>query len=171
MEIISNQKRSVVYYDKNKNIFIKKFKPKFSAKLKYFFRLRKYPGDNFYFISSELTKLNISTVQVLAFSHYSVTTKKLFGIPLNQYILDHSSSIILNKFIEIICTLLENGIYCGDLSYDNFFVVNEEIYAIDLEDYRKVKFLKRDNKEAIRRMKGKVDDWVIEEVRKRLKIQ
>lgn len=171
MKVISNQKRSIVYYDEANDIFIKKFMPKFSAKLKYFFRLRKYPGYNFKYISSELNRLNILTVEVISYSHYSVTTKHLFGTPLDKYLINFPQSNILNDFINIICTLFKNNIYCGDLSYDNFFVVDKKIYAIDLEDYRKVKFLKRDTSEAIRRMKGKVDDWVIDEIKKRLNLK
>lgn len=169
MKIINKQKRSIVYYDESNQEFIKNFNPKFSNKLKFFLRFRKYPGDNFNFISRELNKLGIFTVKVLKYTHYSVTTKKLDGISLDNYLKLYPNSNILNDFIILITKLLNNNLYCGDLSYDNFFVVNNQIYAIDLEDYRKVKFFKRDNKEALRRMKGKVDDWVIEEVKKRLK--
>lgn len=170
MKIISEQKRSIVYFDENNKIFIKNFKPKFINRLKYFFRLRKYPGNNFYFISLELQKLNISTVQILNYSHYSVTTKKLNGIPLDKYLQQHKDKDILYNFIIVVSTLFKNNIYCGDLSYDNFFVINNSIYALDLEDYRKVRFFKRNTNEAIRRMKGKVDDWVIEEIKKNLNI-
>lgn len=169
MKIISDQKRSIVYFDEDKNLYIKNFKPKFSNRLKYFWRFRKYPGDNFSFISSELKKLNINTVEILSYSHYSVTTKKLYGVPLNEY-LKFNNNTILYEFISLVVTILKNNIYCGDLSYDNFFVVDDKIFVLDLEDYRKVRFFKRDNSEAIRRMKGKVDDWVIEEIKRKLNL-
>ncbi len=170
MKIISEQKRSIVYFNENNKTFIKNFKPKFINKLKYFFKLRKYPGNNFYFISSELQKLNIPTVKVLSYSHYSVTTKKLRGLPLDKYLKEKNNSFILNDFILLITTILNHDIYCGDFSYDNFFVVNNKIYAIDLEDYKKERFFNNCKNEAIRRMKGKVDDWVIEEIKKRLNL-
>lgn len=168
MKIINDQKRSVVFYDEKNHTFIKKFKPKLSAKVKYFFRLRKYPGDNFNFISLELKKLDIPTVEIINYSHYSVITKELVGISLEQYLKIYSNHTILKNFIQVVTKLLKNNIYCGDLSYDNFYVINDKIVALDLEDYRKVTFFKRSTEEAIRRMKGKVDDWVIEEIKKNL---
>lgn len=173
MKIISNQKRSKVYYNSENDTFTKIFFPKYNNQLKYFFRLRKYPGHNVYYISNELKKLNLKTFNVISYKKYEVIMSNIHGISLREYlkIYPKKSKNILFKFCDIIATILKNNIYSGDIAYGNFIVKDDEIYIIDLEDYRKVKFLKRDNKEAIQRMKGKVDDWVIEEVKKRLKIQ
>lgn len=166
MKIVSNQKRSIVYFNEKDSTYIKIFKPKFINKLKYFLRLRKYPGDNFKFISVELKKLGISTVTILNYTHYSVITEKIDGISLEKYLTIHKDSKILNDYINLVVTLLKNNIYCGDLSYDNFFVMNKQIIALDLEDYRKVKFFKRSSDEALRRLQGKIDDSVLEKIKK-----
>lgn len=137
MKIISEQKRSLVYFNEEENTFIKIFKPKFLNRLKYLFRFRKYPGDNFFYISKELKKLEIKTVEILSYSHYKVITKNIHGTPLNIY---------LEKNRD-----------------------NNEIIVIDLEDYRKVKFFKRDRKEAIRRLYGKINEDIIEKIENNLK--
>lgn len=170
MKIISNQKRSKVYYNSEDDTYIKYFLPKWNNRLKYFFRLRKYPGDNFYSITQELKKLNLNVPEILTYSHYYITMKNIHGIPLDKYLEQNNSKHILNIFINTVVTILKNDIYSGDMAYGNFLVKDDKIYVIDLEDYRKVKFLKRDNKEAIRRMKGKVDDWVLEKIKQRLNL-
>lgn len=169
MQIVSDQRRSLVYFDETNNHFIKIFKPKFINKLKYFFRLRKYPGDNFFYIAEELQKLGIKTVEIVNFSHYKVVTKNIAGISLNKYLESNSNNEqILQKYVHLISTLLKNNIYSGDLSYDNFFVKDNEIIVIDLEDYRKVNFLARTSKEAIRRMYGKIPEEIINLIIKKL---
>lgn len=173
MQIVSDQRRSLVYFDETNNHFIKIFKPKFINKLKYFFRLRKYPGDNFFYIAKELQKLGVKTVEIVNFSHYKVVNKNIDGISLNKYLESNSNSNsnneqILQKYVHLIFTLLKNNIYSGDLSYDNFFVKDNEIIVIDLEDYRKVKFLARTSKEAIRRMYGKIPEEIITSIVKKL---
>lgn len=167
MEIISNQRRSLVYYDNKNFTYIKIFKPKFLNKLKYFFHFRKYPGDNFNFISKELNKIGIPTVEVLSFSHYSITTKKIDGIPLDKYLIKNPNSNILDKYIDLVLLLLKNNIYCGDLSYDNFFVQSNKIIALDLEDYKIVKFCKKSPQEFLRRLEGKVDSWVFNKIKEK----
>lgn len=168
MEIISNQKRSVVYFNEETSTYLKIFKPKFFNRLKYFFRLRKYPGENFNYISSELNRLGISTVKIINHSHYSVTTEQIKGISLEKYLQIYKNSNILNEYIDLVVTLLKNNIYCGDLSYDNFFVSNNKLIALDLEDYRKVKFFKRSNEEALRRLEGKIDKHVYTKIKRKL---
>lgn len=165
MKVISDQKRSIVYYDEQNSTYIKIFKPKLINKLKYFFHLRKYPGDNFNYISHRLKGLGIPTVEIINFSHYSVTTKKIDGMPLDKYLLLYPNSNILTQYIELVLILLKNDIYCGDLSYDNFFVVSGRLVALDLEDYKIVKFCKKDSQELIRRLKGKVDLWVYNKIK------
>ena len=170
MKVIHNQKRSKVYFDPVKDVFIKYFFPKWNNRLKYFLRFRKYPGNNFFFIATELKKLNLNVPEILNFSHYSITMKNIHGVSLDEYLKNDYSKEILNDFINIVVCILSNNIYSGDMGYGNFLIKNNKIYIVDLEDYRKVKFFKRDNSEAIRRMKGKVDDWVIEEIKRKLNL-
>lgn len=171
MKIISEQKRSLVYFNEEEDTFIKIFKPKFLNILKYLFRFRKYPGNNFFYISKELKKLEIKTLEILSYSHYKVITKNIHGVPLNIYLeKNRDNNEIIQKYISLVTKLLKNNIYSGDLSFDNFFVKNDEIIVIDLEDYRKVKFFKRDRKEAIRRLYGKINEDIIEKIENNLKI-
>lgn len=151
-------------YNEQNSTYVKIFKPKMINKIKYFFHLRRYPGNNFNYISHELKKLGIETVEVINFSHYSVTTKLIDGIPLDKYLILNPSSNILNKYIDLVLTLLKNNIYCGDLSYDNFIIKDEKLIALDLEDYRIVKFYKRGTEEFLRRLKGKIDPWVYKKI-------
>lgn len=170
MKVISDQRRSLVYFNEKEDTFIKIFKPKLSNKLKYFFRFRKYPGDNFFYISKELKKLGIKTVEIISYSHYKIITKNIHGTPLNIYLEKNKyNDKIIQDYISIVTTLLKNNIYSGDLSFDNFFVKNDEIIVIDLEDYRKVYFFKRDMKEAIRRMHGKISEEIIKKIEINLK--
>lgn len=168
MKIIHNQKRSKVFFDKDNDIFIKYFFPKWNYRLKYFFHFRKYPGYNFFYIANELKKININVPEITNYTHYSITMKNIHGIPLDEYLKKNYSKEILNNFINVVIKIIKNNIYSGDLAYGNFLVKDNKIYVIDLEDYRKVTFFKRSTEEAIRRMKGKVDDWVIEEIKKNL---
>ena len=170
MKIISEQKRSLVYFNEEEDTFIKIFKPKFLNRLKYLFRFRKYPGDNFFYISKELKKLEIKTVEILSYSHYKVITKNIHGTPLNIFLeKNRDNNEIIQKYIYLVTKLLKNNIYSGDLSFDNFFIKNNEIIVIDLEDYRKVNFFKRDRKEAIRRLHGKINEEIIEKIENNLK--
>lgn len=146
-------KRSSVFYDEIKKEYTKTFNPKFKARLKYFLKLRKYPGLNFLHISKTLNSLGIKTPTITKVSKYSITTKELNGISLEHLLNDKN---IEKKFITLIITLFRNKIYSGDLAPDNFIVVNNEIYALDLEDYKYEKFFYFNLKKALKRLKGKV---------------
>lgn len=158
MKIINQQKRSSVFYDEKNDTYIKTFNPKFINRLKFLFRFRNYPGKNFYFISNILKSLNLYSAEVINFSNYSVTTKNLHGINMETYIKKYPNSDIISQYITFVKKLIDNNIYCGDLSYDNFIVKDERLYAIDLEDYKKVKFFNKDKKEFFRRLKQKIDE-------------
>lgn len=148
-------KRSSVFYNENEDIYLKIFNPKFKARLKYFFRLRKYPGLNFKYIATYLNSLGINTPNIVDASKYSVVTKNLNGTSLEKF-LNKNNKDLEEKFISLIITLFENKIYSGDLAPDNFMVVNNEIYALDLEDYRYEKFYHFNLSKALKRLKGKV---------------
>lgn len=171
MKIINKQKRSLVLYDEVNDTFIKYFYPKISSRIKYFFRFRKYPGENYAFISKVLNSLGINTAEILSFDKYSVITKNLNAPTLENYISTHKNSTdIINLYVNTITILLKNNIYCGDFSYDNFLIKDNKLFAIDLEDYRKVTFFKKDTKEAIRRLSGKADKEIIEQIKKNLNV-
>ncbi|MGL5050378.1 MAG: RIO1 family regulatory kinase/ATPase [Fusobacteriaceae bacterium] len=157
MESIVYHKRSCVFYNRQNHTFVKTFSPKFINRFKFFLRLRRYPGNNFFYISKLLNSLNIKTPEIITYSKYKVITKNLYGESLEKY-LENSveNSSIINRYVEIILILLKNNIYSGDLSLDNFFVKNGEIYALDLEDYKHNIYFKNKRVKFLERLKNKI---------------
>lgn len=169
MEAIVTHPRSSVFYDKSRDTFIKKFTPKLSNRIKYFFKLRKYPGQNFHYISSFLSSLNIKTPTIVKYSNYCVETKNIKGVSLEEFIKSNPiNKKIIDDFTLLVITIINNNIYCGDLSLDNFMVKDNQIYVLDLEDYRHVKFFKHTKDEFLKRLKGKVPKDIFENIIKKL---
>ena len=84
----------------------------------------------------------------------------------------------------MVSKIINLGIYFGDFNFDNFIVYQNELYAIDLEDYRKDFFSTYRKKSLIKRLKrqlverteitGKMSEFfngneVFNEIEKRLK--
>ena len=84
----------------------------------------------------------------------------------------------------MVSKIINLGIYFGDFNFDNFIVYQNELYAIDLEDYRKDFFSAYRKKSLIKRLKrqlverteitGKMSEFfngneVFNEIKKRLK--
>ena len=160
MKVIVEHRRTKVYFDEKREVYIKEFNPKLSFRLKYFFRLRKYPGFNFKFISRELAKLGIKTPEIIYASKYRVETKKIDGVLLSNYLKNKQNQVLV-KYLDMIVKVLKSDIYFGDFNTRNFIVKNGDIYAIDLEDYRKERFFNRSMSEALMRLKKtlKNDKW------------
>ncbi|MFK4785492.1 hypothetical protein [Fusobacterium sp. MFO224] len=140
MKIIKNDKRSRVFYNTKSKEYIKYFCPKFSKRLKYFLGFGKYPGHNFKYISEILNSIGIKTVEIISFDKYKVVTEELEGISLKEALEKSNkekSKIYLEKYIGVINKLIKNEIYFADYNSDNFYIFEDEIYALDLEDYRK----------------------------------
>lgn len=168
MKIVVEHDRSSVHYNETSDTFIKRFNPKIESKIKYFLRLRKYPGQNFFYISNLLNSLNIKTAKIVAHSNYHVETENVNGIILEDFIkTNENCQHIVDKYISLILTLLKHDIYSGDLHLRNFIVKNNEIYALDLEDYRHVKAFSRGKDEFFRRLKGKIPKHIFKEIEKR----
>ena len=53
----------------------------------------------------------------------------------------------------MITKIINLGVYFGDFNFGNFIVHNKELYAIDLEDYRKDFFSKFRRKSLLKRLK------------------
>jgi len=158
-KILKNNRRSKVTYDSNNNIFIKEFNPKIKKKFKYLLKLDKYPGYNFKYISDVLNSININTVEVTDFFKYKVITKELKGESLEAALKKSSkekSKEYIEKYTILIKKLMENKIYFADYSCDNFFVFNDELYALDLEDYRKDYLFIFRKKKMIKVMENKI---------------
>ena len=84
----------------------------------------------------------------------------------------------------MVSKIINLGIYFGDFNFDNFIVYQNELYVIDLEDYRKDFFSTYRKKSLIKRLKrqlverteitGKMSEFfngneVFNEIEKRLK--
>lgn len=157
MKLISKHPRSKVFYNIERDSFIKTFTPKLTKKIKFFFRLRKYPGENFFYISNFLNSLNIRTPDIINHSKYSVETKSIHGISLKEALEKNlNSNDLVEQYVSLVLCLLENNVYCGDLKLENFIVNKNQIYVLDLEDYRHVVFCKHTKKEFLDRLKGKI---------------
>lgn len=157
MEIIAENKYSQVYYDKEKNIYIKYFTPKLKKKIKYFFRLRKYPGENYNYISKKIKELGIKTPKIISYGKYFCFTENIDGKLLTKRILEEPDNEKIRKYIDnyinIIRKIIKNKIYYADFNFDNFIVYKEELYIIDLEDYKKDIFFMFKKKKMLMHLK------------------
>ena len=186
-KVIVNHKRTKVVFDTEKRIYTKYFYPKYDKRLKFFLGFRKYPGRNYKYISDILEKDGIKVAEVVDFDKYSVSTKEINGKDLSEELINSErerGKELINKYVEIVSKIINLGIYFGDFNFDNFIVYQNELYAIDLEDYRKDFFSAYRKKSLIKRLKrqlverteiiGKMSDFydgnnVFNEIEKRLK--
>ncbi len=156
MELIVDHKRTKVIFDKKEKVYIKKFNPKLQYKLKFFLGFRRYPGHNFKYIAEKLTELNINVPKIKSYSRYTIITEDIQGVVLRDYLLKDKT--ILKDFLDTIVKILESGIYFGDFNTGNFIVKDGEIYAIDLEDYRKELFCFRGLDHALFRLRNTLNN-------------
>lgn len=173
MKAICIDKYSSVYYDEKKDEYVKFFMPKFSKKVKYYLGFRKFPAYNFKYISDELNKIGIKTAEITKCSKYSISTKNIKGLSLGEYLEINKNNKekienITSSLIDTIYKIISNNFFFGDFSYNNFLVKNDEIYAIDLEDYRKNLIFRRTKNFTLSKMEGKLPNEVIEKVKKKL---
>ena len=186
-KVIVNHKRTKVVFDTEKRIYTKYFYPKYDKRLKFFLGFRKYPGRNYKYISDILEKDGIKVAEIIDFDKYSVSTKEVLGKSLFEELITSDKERgkeLINKYVEIVSKIINLGIYFGDFNFDNFIVYQNELYAIDLEDYRKDFFSAYREKSLIKRLRrqlverteiiGKMSDFydgnnVFNEIEKRLK--
>ena len=162
MKLIVNLKERKVFYDDKNEVYIKEFFPNFERRLKCFFRLRKYPGENFFYAAKKLNQLGIKTPEVVEYSRYRVVTKAVQGQLLADYFVDNNNPKIELKFLDMIVNVLNHRIYHKDFRPGNFIIRDGEIYAIDLEDYKIDVIHAWNHQELISRLHKtlKNDNWV-----------
>lgn len=162
MELIVDLKERKVFYDHSNKVYVKEFCPSFERRLKCFFRLRKYPGENFFYVARKLNQLGIKTPEIVEYSKYKVVTKEIQGELLADYFIDNKNPDIELKFLNIIVKVINNRMYHKDFRPGNFIICNNEIYAIDLEDYKTDVIYVWNHQELISRLRKslKNDDWV-----------
>lgn len=146
-----------IYYDEVNKTYTKIINPRLNKKIKYFFKLRRYPGENVKYISELFEKNGINTLKVIEFNKYKTVTKEIRGETLMGEIIklknDNEKNSLIEKYIEIIIKIINLGVYFGDFNFGNFIVHNKELYVIDLEDYRKDFFSKFRRKDMMKRLK------------------
>ena len=154
--IVDTDLRKVIYNSENKT-YTKIIKCKLKKRIKFFLKIRKYPGENIKYISELFRKNGIKALEVLEYSKYKVVTKEITGKTfLEELILNYNnyeSKILIEKYITMITKIINLGVYFGDFNFGNFIVHNKELYAIDLEDYRKDFFSKFRRKSLLKRLK------------------
>ncbi|MFV0578381.1 MAG: hypothetical protein ACK5NU_06910 [Fusobacterium ulcerans] len=154
--IIDGVLRKVVY-DTEAKTYTKTIKLKWKKKIKCILGLRKYPGENIKYIAEIFQKNGIKTFNVLEYSKHSVVTSEIEGRSLMDEILETKSKeeaqVLIDKFVSIVTKIINLNVYYGDFNFDNFIVSNGEVYAIDLEDYRKDFLTKFRKKSTMKRLK------------------
>ena len=153
--IVENSRSKVIYNDLEKT-YTKYFYSEFGKKIRFFLRLRKYPGKNYKYISDVFEKEGIKVAEIINFDKYMVKTREIPGISLLEYMklnIDGKKEIFIEKYIELVSKIINLGIYFGDFHFGNFIVYNEEIYVIDLEDYKKDILSKYRKKSLLKRLK------------------
>ncbi len=154
--IIDGVLRKVVY-DTEAKTYTKTIKLKWKKKIKCILGLRKYPGENIKYIAEIFQKNGIKTFNVLEYSKHSVVTSEIEGRSLMDEILETKSKeeaqILIDKFVSIVTKIINLNVYYGDFNFNNFIVSNGEVYAIDLEDYRKDFLTKFRKKSTMKRLK------------------
>ena len=73
----------------------------------------------------------------------------------------------------MITKIINLGVYFGDFNFGNFIVHNKELYAIDLEDYRKDFFSKFRRKSLLKRLKRELrkNEKILKNVDENLKAE
>lgn len=154
--IIDGVLRKVVY-DTEAKTYTKTIKLKWKKKIKCILGLRKYPGENIKYIAEIFQKNGIKTFNVLEYSKHSVVTSEIEGRSLMDEILEIKSKeeaqVLIDKFVSIVTKIINLNVYYGDFNFNNFIVSNGEVYAIDLEDYRKDFLTKFRKKSTMKRLK------------------
>ena len=155
-KIIVDTEKSKVIYDEEKSSYIKYFYPEKNKKIKFLLKLRKYPGENCKYISEIFLKNNIKVAEIIKYTKYSLETKEVKGDNLTDELIkadDFRKKILIEKYVELVTKIINLGIYFGDFHFGNFILCNEELYVIDLEDYRKDVLSKYRKKSLLKRLK------------------
>lgn len=136
---IVDGKKTKVVYDSERKIYIKTFNPDGDKKLKCLLGMRVYPGRNFKKISDYFNANGIKTPKIVEVGKYKVVTEEIEGKVLKDFMQScepERQLFLIDLYIETVAKIINLGVYFGDFNFGNFIVNNEELWAIDLEDYR-----------------------------------
>lgn len=156
-KIIIDGKLRKVIYDTEKKTYTKTIKCKLKKRIKFYLHLRRYPGENIKYIADLFHKNGINTFEVLSYSKYEVVMSEIEGKTLLEEIITNKdkerSEKLIYKYLDLVTRIIELGVYFGDFNFGNFIVHNDELYAIDLEDYRKDFLTRFRRKPLMKRLK------------------
>ena len=154
---MSKREKDQLIYNEIEKTYTKIINPRLNKKIKYFFKLRRYPGENVKYISELFLENGIKTFEVIEANKYKTVTKEVVGKTLAEELENTNDSEkikrLIDKYVDIVTKIINLGVYFGDFNFGNFIVHNKELYVIDLEDYRKDFFSKFRKKEMMRRLK------------------
>ena len=154
------RRKEEIIYNLEKESYTKIVVPKFSKRIKYYLGLRRYPGYNVKYMVDFLNTNGIKTFEILSYSKYITETKEIKGKTLFDSLKSEKDinkiNELFNKYIEIVSKIINLGIYFGDFNYFNFIIKDNEMYVIDLEDYRKDFLCKFRKKDMLKRLKDKL---------------
>lgn len=165
--IVDTDLRKVIYNSENKT-YTKIIKCKLKKRIKFFFKIRKYPGENIKYISELFRKNGIKALEVLEYSKYKVVTKEITGKTFLEELIsnynNYESKVLIEEYIKLITKIINFG---------NFIVHNKELYAIDLEDYRKDFFSKFRRKSLLKRLKRELrkNEKILKNVDENLRVE
>ncbi|MFD2190225.1 hypothetical protein [Pistricoccus aurantiacus] len=147
MQLIQSGKYSMVYFDPEKDHFIKLFHPKPFDKLRYALGVRPHPGHNFARIAARLAALDIASPTIVEARKYRLVTENVHGAPLKQLIL--ASEALQTRYLDILVAYYRHDIHCRGLHTDNFLVRDGKVFAIDLDAYKAPRFFKYSKREFL----------------------
>lgn len=152
------KRREEVIYNKYKRSYTKIVVPKFLKRIKFYLGLRRYPGYNVKYMVDLFNINGVKTFELLSYSKYMTETKEIVGESLFELFqkeknLDRIKEL-LDKYENIVAEIINIGVYYGDFNYYNFILKDNELYVIDLEDYRKDFWCRFRKKEMLRRLKN-----------------
>lgn len=174
--IVDTDLRKVIYNSENKT-YTKIIKCKLKKRIKFFLRIRKYPGENIKYISELFRKNGIKALEVLEYSKYKVVTKEITGKTFLEELIsnynNYENKVLIEEYIKLITKIINLGVYFGDFNFGNFIVHNKELYAIDLEDYRKDFFSKFRRKSLLKRLKRELrkNEKILKNVDENLRVE
>lgn len=149
-----------VIYNSEKGSYTKIVIPKLSKRIKFYLGLRRYPGYNVKYMADLLNTNGIKTFEILSYTKYMTETRELKGKTLFETLKNEKDydkiEDLLEKYSSIVAKIINLGIYFGDFNYFNFILKDNDIYVIDLEDYRKDFLCKFRKKDMMRRLKNKL---------------
>jgi tRNA A-37 threonylcarbamoyl transferase component Bud32 len=137
-KVFKTSRGACVYYNARLGLYKKVFTPSWWRRVRFFLRMRRYPGYHYAHIAESLKLAGLSTPKVVEVSHFSVTTKAVDGILLFEALLNpdrHQIEILLNQYVNTVSTIFSEHLYFPDFHFKNFIVFKGELYALDLDSY------------------------------------